>query len=86
MQLILHKILNYYLSIKLNSVEPEMEVNPSEPTDRSTKSFGSDNAAFTESICKKVASENMSLEQLQTTLRNIQVFKFYCKLNNIYAK
>ena len=50
-----------------------MEANPSEPTyaDRSTKSF--ENAAFTESICKKVGSENMSLEQLQSTLRNIQV-------------
>ena len=52
-----------------------MEANPSEPAyaDRSTKSFGTDNAAFTESICKKVGSENMSLEQLQSTLRNIQV-------------
>jgi len=63
------RIQNNGKSIKPNSVEPEMEVNPS---DRSTKSFGSDNAAFTESICKKVASENMSLEQLQTTLRNLQ--------------
>ena len=52
-----------------------MEVNPSEPTyaDRSTKSFGSENAVFTESICKKVGSENMSLDELQSTLRNIQV-------------
>ena len=52
-----------------------MEVNPSEPTTagRSTKSFVSENAVFTESICKKVESENMSLDQLQSTLRNIQV-------------
>ena len=66
---------NFYFSIKPNSVDIEMEVNPSEPkyADRSTKSFGSENAVFTESICKKVASENMSLDQLQTTLRNIQV-------------
>ena len=65
----------FYFSIKPNSVDVEMEVNPSEPTyaDRSTKSFGSENAVFTESICKKVGSENMSLDQLQTTLRNIQV-------------
>ena len=50
-----------------------MEANPPEQkyADRSTKSF--ENAAFTESICKKVGSENMSLEQLQSTLRNIQV-------------
>ena len=50
-----------------------MEENPSEPAyaDRSTKSF--ENAAFTESICTKVGSENMSLEQLQSILRNIQV-------------
>merc|ERR1711990_542181 len=68
------RIQNNGKSIKPNSVDIEMEVNPSEPTyaDRPTKSFGSENAVFTESICKKVGSENMSLDQLQTTLRNIQ--------------
>jgi len=68
------RIQNNGKSIKPNSVDVEMEVNPSEATyaGRSTKSFGTESAVFTESICKKVASENMSLDQLQTTLRNIQ--------------
>ena len=34
--------------------------------DRST--FGSDNAVFSESICKKVGSENMPIDNLQSTL------------------
>ena len=35
-------------------------------SDRST--FGSDNAVFSESICKKVGSENMPFDNLQSTL------------------
>ena len=64
-----------------------MEENPSEPTyaGQSTKSFGSENAVFTESICKKVGSENMSLDQLQSTLRNIQVLIVYKLWNQIVA-
>ena len=46
--------------MKPNCVDIEMDA------DRFT--FGSDNAAFSESICKKVGSENMPLDNLQPTL------------------
>ena len=69
-------IKNYFqFSIKPTSIAPEetIEVNQPTYTERSPKSFGSDSTTFTESICKKAESENLSLEQLQQTLRNIQV-------------
>jgi len=58
-----------------NTVETEVKVNLPEPTypNRSTKSFESDNAAFTESICKKAESGKLSSDQLLMTLRNLQV-------------
>ena len=77
--------LNDCFSIRPNSVDIEMGANPSEPTyaDRTTKSFGTDNDVFTESICKKVGSENISLEQLQSTLRNIQVLTEYGRVPSL---
>ena len=72
------------LSIKSNSFvskvnQPEPLTTGSMYAEQATKSFSGpesmtpDDAVFTESICKKAESENLSLEQLQQTLRNIQV-------------
>ena len=81
----------FYCSIKPNSIETAMEVNQPETlttsslyAERATKSFSSSGDAanvFTESICKKAESENLSLEQLQKTLRNIQVIIYAGILN-----
>ena len=51
---------NFYFSPKPNCLDIELD------PDRST--FGSDNAVFSESICKKVGSENMPIDNLQSTL------------------
>ena len=78
----------FQFSIKPTTIAPEesMEINQPEPTyaERSTKSFGSENVTFTESICKKAESEKLSLDQLQQTLRNIQVILISYK--KLYAR
>ena len=52
---------NFYFSMKPNCLDIELDA------DRST--FGSDNSVFfSETICEEVGSENMPIDNLQSTL------------------